>query len=261
MKYVNYILCLIHLSQGIAYVVLSLLYDAQFPFTITVPLGRPGKNETIYETRILTHANPLVVISAMMFVTSFFHLIRGCLQRHDDYALLNNKDRETDRFFRWTEYSISSTLMIVVIFMESGISDLYAVVCGAAANFAMICFGFAGDLTDPLGRPKFQRITFLCGTITAMGPWSCIFSQLVFLGNQVPLLVYGIVVSLFLLFFGFAVNELTYIATFPGTITKNKREETFLELRDSAEFRYQILSVVSKTLLGALLAADIVTLN
>ncbi len=109
--------------------------------------------------------------------------------------------------FRWVEYSLSSSLMIVIIAMLPGVQDLAALVALAGVNVAMILFGWLMEVANPPGRRTTWWTPFTMGSIAGAIPWIVITIYLVGSGSGVPNFVYGIFVSLFVFFNCFAVNQ------------------------------------------------------
>ena len=108
--------------------------------------------------------------------------------------------------FRWVEYSISATIMILLIGFYSGITNITAVVAVAGANVAMILFGWLQERMNPPGRTTTTMMPFWFGTIAGIAPWIGILIQIV--GSEtVPGFVYGIVIVQSLLFFSFGLNQ------------------------------------------------------
>lgn len=266
---------LLHSAQGIIYIALGAsLNRASIPVYATLPTGRPGNASTLYTLSEVFTLSPIWLIAAFFLITGLFHLIRTgwCIERksiYPDKTDTNSKpnsqvtaelDRNWDRKIRWVEYSITSTLMIYTILLLSGISDIYAIGGCGAANVAMILFGFAGDLTDPQ-YPWYRVWTFVFGSIVGMAPWIFIFAQIGVIGARgisPGVLVYLITINIFTLFFSFAVAELAYIMSYVGddkSWTKEQRQAR----RENVEIAYQILSAVTKTMLGVLTAAAVLT--
>ncbi len=109
---------------------------------------------------------------------------------------------------RWWEYSISASLMVVLIAMLSGVSDVIALLCLFAFNAAMIVFGLVMEKVN-LDREEIDWSPFIWGCVFGAVPWIAIVIQFLLAGNEgsgVPIFVYGIFVSLFVLFNGFAIN-------------------------------------------------------
>jgi len=141
---------------------------------------------------------------------------------------------------RWYEYSLSASLMIVLIAMLTGIRDLSALIALFAANAAMILFGLAMERANAPGREVDWR-PFLYGCIVGAAPWIAIAIQLGHAESEadVPTFVFAIFFSLFVLFFSFALNmALQYGRRGPW------RDYLF------AERSYLVLSLVAKSLLA-----------
>lgn len=175
------------------------------------------------------------------------------------YSLQDVFDRrDTDRGWRWLEYSITSTIMIWIIGLESGITDLYALGAIGLANVGMILMGAAGDKAKDVGG---RWRAFFYGSLLGFFTWVIIFAQVGIIGaragaSTIPF-VFAITFTLFALFFSFSVLELMYIRTFDAAKPDLTLEtETW---RERYEFGYQLLSAVSKTTLGALVAAAALT--
>lgn len=113
------------------------------------------------------------------------------------------KDRN---YGRWIEYSVTSSLMIVLITMICGITDLAAMIAIFGVNACMILFGLLMEKYERPGRPNW--LPFLFGSFAGVVPWIAV---LIYVwspgfGAQPPAFVYGIIVSLFVFFNCFAIN-------------------------------------------------------
>jgi hypothetical protein len=109
---------------------------------------------------------------------------------------------------RWWEYSISASIMVVLIAMLAGVSDAVALIALFGVNAAMILFGLVMERAN-LDRDRVDWSPFIYGCVVGAVPWIAIAVQLALSQNEgdgVPGFVYGIFVSLFILFNGFAVN-------------------------------------------------------
>jgi hypothetical protein len=111
-----------------------------------------------------------------------------CLDRRANYA-------------RWIEYSVSASIMIVLIGMFVGIRDLAAVLAVFAANTAMILFGLLMERQQRPGTADWSAFWF--GSLVGAVPWALIVVYLV-QPPAVPGFVYAITVVQFVLFFSFA---------------------------------------------------------
>ncbi|WP_458329390.1 heliorhodopsin HeR [Micromonospora mangrovi] len=80
-------------------------------------------------------------------------------------------ERNLDRganYARWTEYSVSASIMIVLIGLFVGIRDLAAVIGIFAANTAMILFGLLMERQQRPGRADWSAFWFGC--LVGIGP-------------------------------------------------------------------------------------------
>ena len=141
---------------------------------------------------------------------------------------------------RWWEYSVSASLMVVLIAMLTGLRDVGALIALFGVNAAMILFGLVMERVNRPGLPVDWR-PFVYGSIVGAVPWVAIGIQLGHAEAEadVPGFVIGIFVSLFVLFFSFAVNmALQYLRIRPW------RDYRF------GERVYLVLSLVAKSALA-----------
>ena len=100
-------------------------------------------------------------------------------------------------YARWIEYSISASVMIVLIGLFVGIRDLAAVVAIFAANTAMILFGLLMERQQRPGAADWSAFWF--GSLVGVVPWVLI-AVYVAQPAQVPGFVYAITIVQFVLF-------------------------------------------------------------
>jgi hypothetical protein len=100
---------------------------------------------------------------------------------------------------------LSASVMIVLIAMLTGISDIAALGAIFAANAAMIFFGLTQERYE---KPGGGLLPFWLGSIIGIAPWIVVGVYLVSPGISAapPGFVYAIYVSLFICFNSFAVN-------------------------------------------------------
>ncbi|AXT84592.1 hypothetical protein C6I20_04875 [Aeromicrobium sp. A1-2] len=141
---------------------------------------------------------------SFLYISAFFHLLIASPLgwRRYELEIANGINR-----FRWVEYSISSTLMIVAIALLPGIQDIAALVAIAGANVAMILFGWIMEVANPPERKSTWWTPFTMGSVAGAVPWIAITIYLIGGGSNVPNFVYGIFVSIFVLFNCFAINQ------------------------------------------------------
>jgi hypothetical protein len=108
--------------------------------------------------------------------------------------------------FRWIEYSLSATLMVILIGFYTGLTSINTVIAIAGANVAMILFGWLQERMNPPGRESTTMLPFWMGTIVGLAPWLAIVVNVIG-ADQVPGFVYGILVAQFVFFFSFGLNQ------------------------------------------------------
>ncbi|WP_277613018.1 heliorhodopsin HeR [Cryobacterium algoritolerans] len=117
--------------------------------------------------------------------------------------------RKNRNYFRWVEYSLSSSIMIWLIAQITGITDIAALFSIFAVNAAMIMFGALQEKYETPGSGKF--LPFILGSVVGVVPWIVILIYFLAPGStseaSPPAFVYGIIISLFLFFNTFAVNQ------------------------------------------------------
>ncbi len=110
-------------------------------------------------------------------------------------------------YYRWIEYALSSTLMIILISLVNAVWDIVGLIAIAGANISMILFGWLQEKYEEPG--KGSLLPFWFGCIAGAIPWIAMFLLLFSPGStqEAPGFVYGIVFSLFLLFNCFALVQ------------------------------------------------------
>jgi len=192
-----------HLIQALA--ILALSNDFAIPVQAKVQDGPPGTALTI--DKLFFDLRFSVAIALFLLLAAADHLLMAAPRVEHWYRI--NLTRGINPA-RWAEYSVSASLMIVLIAMLPGITNLYALIGLFAVNAAMILFGW---LMEQVNRPDRDTTTwwpFIFGCAVGIVPWITITIALVSSqseGDGVPGFVYGIFVSLFLLFNCFALNQ------------------------------------------------------
>ncbi len=213
----NLVMGVLHLASGAAMVALSNDFSLSVStFALNGPPGTPlseGTTNTVFDVPLGLGA------ASFLFLSAFFHFLIASPWGFPRYVseLARGRNR-----FRWVEYSISSTLMIILISLVFGITDIAALIGLGIANVAMILFGWLMEMSNnglmhgPDGEPiRGERAwwtPFWFGCIAGIGPWLAVVAYLTVNvgiegGEGPPTFVYGIIVSLFLFFNSFALNQ------------------------------------------------------
>ncbi len=223
-------LTVLHAVQAV--VVLVLATDFAITVTSSFPEGPPGTApaapDALFDVRVGA------AIAVFLGLAALDHLLTATVLRER----YENGLRHGINRFRWVEYSISATVMVLLICFYNGITGLEAVIPVIGANVAMILFGWLQEAMNPPGRSTTTMLPFWFGCVAGAAPWVVILVNLV--GSEtVPGFVYGIVISLFVLFNSFALNQ-------------------WLQYRQVGRWRsyafgektYLVLSLVAKSLLA-----------
>ena len=112
-------------------------------------------------------------------------------------------------YARWYEYSLSASLMIVLIGMLCGLYDLAALLMAFALTAVMNLCGLIMEVHNRTTE-KTNWTSYIVGCIAGIVPWVAIavyfFGSLATAEEAVPTFVYFIVPTLFVFFFSFALN-------------------------------------------------------
>jgi hypothetical protein len=188
----------VHAAQAVA--VLALATSFALPVTATFlegpPGTAPGTPTTLFDVSVAGGVALFLLLSA---VFHWLVALPGVFGRYTSGLAAQHN------YFRWAEYSLSSSVMIVLIAMLTGISDVAALIGIFAANAAMIFFGAVQERYE---RPGGSMWPFWLGCVVGIAPWLAVGVYLWSPGSSAepPAFVYGIFVSLFLFFNIFALN-------------------------------------------------------
>ena len=191
-----------HLAQGL--LVVSMANDFSLPIVARYMAGPPGSSFAEPVTLLKTPVGLTVAI--FLFLSAFFHFFVISPKFFAKYSsgLLANRN-----YFRWVEYSISSSVMIVLIAQICGISDVAALIAIFGVNASMILFGWLQEKYEEPGNGGW--LPFIFGCIAGIVPWLGLVFYIFAIGGpgntKAPAFVYGIVISLFLLFNCFAIVQ------------------------------------------------------
>jgi len=180
--------------------VLFLANSFTLPVTATFLTGPPGGPAG--QPTLLADISVAWGVALFLLISAGFHLLisaPGFFERYG-IGLANRRNN-----FRWVEYSLSSSVMIVLIAMLTGITDVAALIALFGVNASMIFFGVVQEKYE---RPGGSLLPFWLGCMPGIIPWIAIGIYLFTPGSsaQPPQFVYGIFFSLFVFFNIFALN-------------------------------------------------------
>jgi Heliorhodopsin len=184
-------LALVHLAQ--AGLVLLIARDIIIPIT--------------HETGTGT-ATPMLDVSVGVLMAVYFvaaavnHGLSATLLRRTYEAEL----RAGRNRIRWVEYAVSAPILMLLIALYTGVTDVSALVVIGAATWVMVLCGWMQEALNPPGRRTTTMVPFWSGVVAALVPWSIVAGHMITApGNQD--FVLSIFLSLFILWASFGVNQ------------------------------------------------------
>jgi hypothetical protein len=234
----NLVVGLILAAQAVVIAVMA--NGFKLPIVATFMDGPPGTKPTLTKLGSL----PLAWgVFAFMAISAAALLIIASPGVFDWYKRNLLKKRN---YGRWIEYSISSSLMIVLITMICGVTDIAAMIAIFGVNACMILFGLLMEKYENPGKPSW--LSFWFGSFAGIIPWIAVVIYIWspgLSGARPPGFVYGIIASYFVFFNCFAVNMVLQYKQ-----VGRWRDYIF------GEKAYILLSLTSKALLAWLVFAN-----
>ena len=175
------------------------------------------------------------LVAVIFFITAMFHLF---------YATSSFYTSEVSKGYnrvRWFEYAITSSLMIFVLSIISGVKDFDTVILLTFMNFFLMSFGYFFEMTP--GK-EGKLISIVLGFLMLVVIWSVIFRNFGYRVTEVdrvskrkvPVWVYGVLIPMFFWWTSFGIVAL-YRYIKGGDPRKY-------------EFLYILLSYLSKAFMG-----------
>ncbi len=194
----NAVMGFFHLFQGILMIILS--NDFTLPITYTNPQYDTITNSitplqtTFFDVRI----GPLVAL--FLFISAIAHfLLASVLYKWYVRKLKNNINPA-----RWYEYSLSASLMIVIIAMLTTIYDFGTLLALFTLTAVMNLMGLMMEIHNQTTK-NTNWTSYKIGCIAGFVPWVVIFIPLI-AAESVPDFVIGIFISIAIFFNLFAIN-------------------------------------------------------
>jgi hypothetical protein len=146
------------------------------------------------------------MVAAFLFLSAFFHFFITSPKIFPRYIEGLNKNINV---YRWVEYSLSSSIMIIVILQLNGVTQISTLIAVFGVNVSMILFGWLQEKYTTPGNG--DMLPFWFGCIAGIVPWVVVLFNLLHpkgpIDASAPAWVIGIVVSLFILFNCFAIVQ------------------------------------------------------
>jgi hypothetical protein len=240
LRRLNIIAGIFHLV--LAAIVVAFTNDFSLPVTANYLAGPPG---SIYTDNITLFNIPVgYAVALFLGLSSLFHFIVSSKWFFGRYE---SGLKKNINIFRWVEYSISSSLMIMLIAQITGISNYGALIGIVGANASMILFGWLQERYAKPGNGDW--LPFIFGCIAGIIPWIIVLISVLSPGSPSdatpPAFVYGIIISIFVLF-----NTFAYVQ-FKQYQAKGKWKDYL-----RGERAYIVLSFVAKAALSLQIFAN-----
>jgi hypothetical protein len=192
-----------HFIQGILMVVLS--NDFSLPVNTNYVEFDAVSQQLVPVMEKLTSLRFGPLVAAFLFMSAAAHLLLTLPGVYEWY--IKNLKRGIN-YARWWEYAFSSSVMIVLIGMLTGVYDLGALIMMFSLNAVMIFFGLVMEIHNQTTK-KVNWTSYIFGCVAGIVPWIIVALNLYNAGegeNKAPTFVYYIFFSIFLFFNTFAVN-------------------------------------------------------
>ena len=239
----NLIMGCLHFAQAGIMLALALFIPELRDFTLPITtsylyfneMAIPPRLEPNYTQIASLHIGPIIPI--FLFLSAIAHFLIVLPGLNDRY---NENLKKGINYFRWFEYALSSSLMIVIIAMFFGVYDLSSLILIFAINAVMNLLGLMMEIHNQTTE-KVKWTAFNIGVFAGIIPWLIIVLYLIGNGNfaEVPWFVWAILGSYFFFFNTFPINMILQYK-------KVGKWKDYLY----GERGYILLSLLSKTLLA-----------
>jgi hypothetical protein len=197
-----------HFIQGLFMLIFALNFDKAINFKPEIVSSflkfDPDSMRLVTETKVLFELPFAVLVSVFLFLSAFFHFIVVSPMFKKKYTVgLENKIN----MFRWYEYALSSSLMIVLIAVLFGVYEIGSLILIFGSNASMNLFGLLMEKVNQ-NKEKVDWLPFFYGAFAGIIPWIVVIMYA--FGNsdptKVPWFVYAVFGSYFVFFNLFPIN-------------------------------------------------------
>lgn len=241
----NLIMGGLHLLQGIAMLflattVIQKIGEFSPQITQNYLAFNPATSSLELESKVLFDLPFGILVASFLFISAAAHALISIPKKTNEKY---NADLEKGiNQFRWFEYAISSSIMIVLISTLFGIYDIASLVLIFIVNATMNLFGLVMEqMNSEKSKDDIIWGPFIWGSIAGIAPWIAILLYMFGNGNfdQVPWFVWAIVGTYFVAFNTFPVNMILQYK-------KVGKWENYIY----GERIYIVLSLVTKSILA-----------
>lgn len=242
----NMFMGLLHLVQGLLMLVLGFSIEKFANFKLDIIQHYLTfdylTQSLVLENKELFSIPFYVLVSVFLLISAIAHGLISIPKKTND---IYNKDLSIGlNRFRWYEYALSSSLMIVLISYLFGVYDIVTLLLIFFINMSMNLFGLLMEKLNP-GKIKEEVdwTAFVYGTVAGLAPWLVIVLYMTGQPSDVlsetPWFVWAIVGTYFVAFNTFPVNMVLQY------LQKGKFRDYIY-----GERGYIVLSLVAKTILA-----------
>jgi len=200
----NLAMGVLHLIQG--GLMLWLSNDFTLPVETNFLTYNDVTGEFFFQTDVIANLRLGPMIAMFLFVSAIAHF---SLASSKGYPWYVKNLQKGINYARWYEYAISSSIMIVVIAMLTGIYELSSLLLIFSLNATMNLFGLMMELHNQTTQ-KTNWTAYVFGCFAGLVPWIVIgtyfFGAVLLAGEDFPEFVIGIFISLAVFFNIFAIN-------------------------------------------------------
>jgi len=247
----NSVMAILHFAQALFILVMGLVItnikDFRLPLKYYFLAFDEAAGRLVVETEIIGNMPIGVMVSIFLFLSAIAHFLVVLPGINNFY---NSRLEKGINYFRWFEYALSSSVMIVIIAMLFGAYDIGTVVLIVGLNATMNLLGLMMEIHNQTTE-KTNWTSFIIGSFAGAFPWAIILMY--FLGSAVrspetlsetPWFVYAIFGTYLVLFNTFPINM----------VLQYKKTGRWCDYF-YGERSYIILSLVAKSLLAWLVFA------
>ncbi len=240
----NLIMGFFHLAQAIAMVFLAyFVIDKIATFQPTIVQNYltfvPGEG-LVLVGRVLLTLPFGIMVAVFLFLSALAHFVISVPTKVFNIYVEGLKKGINP--FRWVEYALSSSIMIVLTAVLFGVVDIASLILIFVVNASMNFFGLLMEqLNSGLEKGKVKWGPFIWGTIAGLTPWVVIALYIFGSGGvaDAPWFVWAILFSYFFSFNAFPFNMI-------AQYLKLGKWKDYLY----GERTYIVLSLVAKTILA-----------
>jgi hypothetical protein len=196
----------LHAIQGVIMLILSLSNKASADVYLTLWKYNDATRELYQQTDVIGSLPLGPMVAMFLFASAVAHFSVSSPQGYPWYVANLKKGIN---YARWLEYAVSSSIMVIVIAVLCGITELGALIVIFCLNATMNLFGLMMELHNQTTK-KTNWTAFILGSFAGLMVWITMgiyfFGSLLGSTDSIPTFVYAIFFILAIFFNIFALN-------------------------------------------------------